>query len=66
MGEMRNTYKILFGKHEGKTHLEDLGVDGKVILKWILGERMGGRGLDLLGSKRGSYEHGNRPKDFAP
>jgi hypothetical protein len=36
MGEMRNVYKILVEKSEGKKdHLEDLGVDGK-ILEWIL------------------------------
>jgi len=57
---------LWFEKLKEGDQSKDLGVDGKVILKWILGERMGGRGLDLLGSKRGSYEHGNRPKDFAP
>jgi hypothetical protein len=30
------TQKILVGKSEGKTHLGDLGVDGKAMLKWIL------------------------------
>jgi hypothetical protein len=34
---MRNAYSILAGKPEGKNHLEDLGVDGKIILEWILG-----------------------------
>jgi hypothetical protein len=38
MGEMKNTYHILVGKPEGKNHLEDLGVDGKIILEWILGK----------------------------
>jgi hypothetical protein len=28
---MRNAYKILVGKPEGRYHLEDLGVDGKII-----------------------------------
>jgi hypothetical protein len=32
---MRNAYKILVGKREGKRP-EDLGVDERVILKWIL------------------------------
>jgi len=26
----------MVGKHEGKDHLEDLGMDGRIILKWIL------------------------------
>jgi hypothetical protein len=34
MGEMRFAYKILVGKIEGKMFLlEDIGVDGRVILK---------------------------------
>jgi hypothetical protein len=24
------------GKHEGKNHLENPGVDGRIILRWIL------------------------------
>jgi hypothetical protein len=39
MAEMRNAYKILFRKPEGKNHSEDLGVDGMVILKWMLGKQ---------------------------
>jgi len=35
MGEMRNAYTILFRK-PGGDHLEDLGIDGKTILEWIL------------------------------
>jgi hypothetical protein len=31
---MRSTYKILVGKLEG--NLRDLGIDGTVILNWIL------------------------------
>jgi hypothetical protein len=36
MGEIRNSYRILVGKPEGKRPLETPGVDGIVILKWIL------------------------------
>jgi hypothetical protein len=33
--ETGNAYKILVGKPEAKNHMEDLGIDGKIILKWI-------------------------------
>jgi hypothetical protein len=33
---MRSTYKILNGKPQVRGHLEDLGIDGRIILKWIL------------------------------
>jgi hypothetical protein len=36
MAEMRNVYKIFIGKPEGKRLLQDLSVDGMVILKRIL------------------------------
>ena len=36
MGERRGAHRVLVGKSEGKNRLEDLGVDGKIILKWIL------------------------------
>jgi hypothetical protein len=35
-GEMKNTYKILVGKYEGTGPLENLNIDGRIILKWIL------------------------------
>jgi hypothetical protein len=38
MGEMRIVYTIVVGKCEGKSDLEDVGVDGMIILKWILGK----------------------------
>jgi hypothetical protein len=37
-GEMRNAYESLFGEPEGKRHSEDLGVDGRIMLEWILGK----------------------------
>jgi hypothetical protein len=33
MGEGRNMYRVLTGKPEGKDHLEDQGVDGRMGLK---------------------------------
>jgi hypothetical protein len=37
MGEERKVYKVLMGKPEGKIHLEDQGVDGRMGSRWILG-----------------------------
>jgi hypothetical protein len=31
-GERSNTYRVLVGERD---HLEELGVDGKIILRWI-------------------------------
>jgi hypothetical protein len=36
MGETRPAYSILVGKPDGKRPLEDLGVGGWTILRWIL------------------------------
>jgi hypothetical protein len=38
MGEMRNAYKILVGTPEGKGQSDELDVDGKIIVEWILGK----------------------------
>jgi len=38
-----------------RDHLEDLGVDGKLMLKWIL-SRIAGRGLDSAGLTQGEVE----------
>jgi hypothetical protein len=34
-GERSVANRVLVGKPEGKNILEDLGVDGRIILKWI-------------------------------
>jgi hypothetical protein len=33
LGEKRNQCKSLAGKYEGRKHLQDLGIDAKIILK---------------------------------
>jgi hypothetical protein len=38
MGKLKNAYKILVVKPEGKRRLEDLDIDGKIILEWFLGK----------------------------
>jgi hypothetical protein len=50
MGEGRNLYRILLRKLEGKIHLEDQRLDGRMGSNWILGGLVGGCGVDLSGS----------------
>jgi hypothetical protein len=38
MGEIKNAYKIFVRKLEGKNYSEGLGIDGRIILEWILWE----------------------------
>jgi hypothetical protein len=47
MGESRGAYRALVGKPEGGNHLEDPGVDGRIILKWTC-ERLDGGGMDWI------------------
>jgi len=35
MGERRGVYRVLVGTSDGKDQLEDPGVDGRIILRWI-------------------------------
>jgi hypothetical protein len=41
MGEMRNTHNILVGKPEWKRPRGRLGVDGRILLEWILRKQNG-------------------------
>jgi hypothetical protein len=51
MGERRGAYRALVGKPEREgDHLEDPGVDGRIILKWTCERLDGGHGLDQSGS----------------
>jgi hypothetical protein len=36
MGDRRGSYRVLVGKLREGEHLEDPGVDGSIIVKWIL------------------------------
>jgi hypothetical protein len=47
MEERRGAYRALVGKPEGRNHLEDPGVDGRIILKWTC-ERLDGGGMDWI------------------
>jgi hypothetical protein len=37
MGEGRGVYRVLVGRPEGKRPLEDLGIGGRIKLRWTLG-----------------------------
>jgi hypothetical protein len=37
MGEGRGVHRVLVGRPEGKNHWEDLGVGGRITLRWTLG-----------------------------
>jgi hypothetical protein len=42
MGEMRAAYRILVGRPEGRHHVVDPGINGRIILKWIFKKWDGG------------------------
>jgi hypothetical protein len=48
--EVSTAYKFWSGNLKGRNHLEDLGVDGRILLEWIFGNRVGGCGMDSSGS----------------
>jgi hypothetical protein len=63
MGDKRGAYRILVGKHDGKRPPEDTGVDGRIILKYILEKWVGVVDrIDVAqdrGQVAGSCESGN-------
>ena len=48
-GERRSVYRVWWGNLRKRDHLEDPGIDGKIILRWIFRKWDVGYGLDRAG-----------------
>jgi hypothetical protein len=42
MGEVRNAHNILVGNMKGRDYVEDLSIDGRIILEWVF-RKWGGK-----------------------
>jgi len=51
MGDKRVAYLVLVGDVRDRDNSEDLGVDGWIILKWIIKKWDGRHGLGCSGSR---------------
>jgi hypothetical protein len=68
MGRQDVQTRIMWGNLTERENLEDLGVDWRVILKYISKKLMGRRGMDCSGSGQrqvaDSCEYGDEPLGF--
>jgi len=64
-GERRDTYGVLVGKSEGRSHMKDIGINGRIILSWIFRKWGEGYGPDCSGTGKvqvpGTCNCGNEP-----
>ena len=63
-GEEMCTQGFLLGKPEGKSHLEDPGIDGRIILRWIFRKEVGMAWIGLIWLRTGTgggCKRGNEP-----
>jgi hypothetical protein len=52
MAEGRGAYRDFVGRPEERSHLEDPGIDGKVILRWVF--KKGGAWTGLISIRIGT------------
>jgi hypothetical protein len=54
--ERRGAFRVLIRNPEGKReHLEDLGIDGRIILKWIFKKRDGSMKCIAMAQERDGW-----------
>jgi hypothetical protein len=53
MEEKRSAYKVLWGKLKERNNVEDLDVDGRIILKCIRKKQVGENRLDSSDARQG-------------
>jgi hypothetical protein len=65
IGKRRGSYRVLVGKLQGKNNVQDLDVDGRILLEWIFNKEDERHGLYRSGSRQGqvakSYKCSNEP-----
>jgi hypothetical protein len=66
VGKKKNAYKVLVRNLKERNHLEDLGVDGRMALKWTLNNKQDARVWTSfiwlrIGTNCGLFLHGNAP-----
>ena len=59
VGESRGVYRVLVGYLRGREHLGDPGIDGRIILRWIL-KKWGGACTCLIWLRIGASGVGSR------